>query len=99
MRGLITLSLLSLCSCIHYRLNEKGTDAQVKHQRVLANPAFAYSDAADACAATGTGLQNVKFTTNWGYALLSSVTLGFVNWVDIEYSCAPQGGKEPMPGP
>ena len=90
------LWLLLFCSCIHYRLNEKTGDAEVKLTRVRASGLQDWVEN-NPCPQTKTDLMNVRFTTNWGYALLSSVTLGFVNLVNIEYSCAPQTGIEPMP--
>ncbi len=98
MRRLWGVMLLLACSCIHYRLNEKTGDAQVKYQRVRASWVQDWVEN-NQCKDTGTDLMNVRFTTNWGYSILSAVTLGFVNLVDIEYSCAPQTGVEPMPGP
>jgi len=97
-RAFAVLGFMCFSSCIHYRMNEKSTDAQVKLKRVRASPVETWAEN-NPCPETKTDLMNVRFTTNWGYSILSAVTLGFVNLVDIEYSCAPQTGSEPMPGP
>ena len=88
---------LLLSGCFHIRLNEKTGDTQKQH-RLMTTP-FTDSVVDQPCKELGTGLTTVRYTSNLGYAWLSVVTLGIVNLVDVEYSCAPQTGVEPAPLP
>ena len=47
----------------------------------------------------GQALVDVRFSSNLGYSLLAVFTLGIVNLVDVEYSCAPQRGNHPSGPP
>jgi hypothetical protein len=96
MRHALLLSLL-LCGCFHIRLNEKTADSQF-HQTLVTTP-FTDSVVDQPCKELGTGLQTVRYTSNLGYAWLSVLTLGIVNVVNVEYSCAPQNGVEHVPLP
>lgn len=89
--------LLFLTACNHVRINETTGDTQ--HQ-VRLNPNWVTDKTIDGpCKDVGTGLESVRVSSNYGYALLSVFTLGLVSLVDIEYSCAPQTGVERAPVP
>jgi hypothetical protein len=97
MRVLVSACFL-LCGCFHIRLNEKTGDAQ-KQEHVLTTP-FTDTVIDHPCAQYGnTGLETVRYKSNLGYAWLSVITLGIVNYVDVEYSCEPQDGVEPAKPP
>ena len=91
------VAVLLITGCFHVRLNEKTQDTQV-HQTMLATP---FTDAVvnEPCAATGTDLQTVRYSSNLGYAWLAVITFGIVNLVNVEYACAPQSGVKPAPLP
>ena len=99
--AVLTLTLTTLASCYHVRVVPPGPPKPATVTRTATGNAFFWGllndppnpIIADNC--SGGALQEVRASTNFGYALISVLTLGIWVPLDIEWTCA----KTPPPEP
>ena len=75
--------------CYHYRIAIRGEGATEYHKKTMHALFWGLvqeNDFADNCQSNG--IQEVRVSTNFGYALVSVVSLGIWVPMDIEWKCA-----------
>lgn len=97
MLGLCVLLLLNT-SCYHYRITGKNVAATEARRATLWSTIWGLRQqnihTEQQC--LGNPIAEVTASTNFGYALLTVVSLGFVAPVEVEWTCAkdqPPGGR------
>jgi hypothetical protein len=75
--------------CYHYRISMRGEAATEPHKKTMHALFWGLvqeNQFADNC--QGKGIHEVRVSTNFGYVLVSVVTVGIWVPMDIEWSCA-----------
>ena len=86
---IVVATVVVTSGCYHYRLAMHGegvTEPHKKTMHALFWGLIQENEFADNC--LGQGIHEVRVSTNFGYALVSVVTLGIWVPMDIEWTCA-----------
>ena len=90
------LVIISLSGCYHYRVTVPDTDPATEYESKTMHTFFwglindPEKQVADDCVSNS--IDEVRVSTNYGYALITVITLGIWTPMDVEWRC----GKEPI---